>query len=55
MQEDLNKFIYSYLPKDYSSLFHCIVRRDRHGLQKGFFPTYYLHVERPTDGKRVRW
>jgi hypothetical protein len=51
--EDLTKFIYTYIPKNYSSFIHCTVRRDRTGLQKGFFPTYYLHMKSPSDGKKV--
>jgi hypothetical protein len=23
-------------------------------MEKGLFPTYYMHVERPGDGKKVR-
>lgn len=52
IHENLNKFIYSYTPKDYPSFIQCYLRRDKSGLQKGFFPTYYLHAQRPSDGKK---
>lgn len=29
----------------------CRISRDKHGVDRGFFPTYFLHVERE-DGKR---
>ncbi|CAF1471321.1 unnamed protein product [Adineta steineri] len=53
LQENLNSFIYTHIPKDHPSFIHCSLRRDKTGLQKGFFPTYYLHLERPTDGKKT--
>jgi hypothetical protein len=53
IQENLSRFIYTNIPKEYSSFIHCYLRRDKTGIQKGFFPTYYLHVERPSDGKKV--
>jgi len=53
IQEDLNKFIYTCVPKDYSSFIRCYLRRDRTGLHKGFFPTYYLHTKRPSDERKV--
>lgn len=53
IQEDLNRFIYTYIPKEHSAFLRCYLRRDKGGFQKGFFPTYYLHAERPSDGKKV--
>ncbi|CAF4631508.1 unnamed protein product, partial [Rotaria sp. Silwood2] len=53
IQEDLTKFIYMHVPKEYSSFVQCRLRRDTDGVQKGFFPTFYLQAERPGDKKKV--
>ncbi|CAF1511897.1 unnamed protein product [Rotaria sordida] len=53
IEEDLNKFIYTNIPQDYPEFIHCYLRRDKSGIQKGFFPTYYLHIERPHDDKKI--
>jgi hypothetical protein len=53
IQEDLSKFIYTYIPKDYPSFIQCSLRRDKDGVQGSFFPTFYLQAERPGDGKKV--
>ena len=47
------KFIYTPIPKHYSSFIRCGVRRDRSSLEKGFFPRFYFFAERPGDGKKV--
>ncbi|CAF0823532.1 unnamed protein product [Rotaria sordida] len=52
IQEDLNNFIYMPVPKEYSSFVQCRLRRDTTGVQKGFFPTFYLQAERPGDNKK---
>jgi hypothetical protein len=31
----------------------CRVRRDKDGVQGGFYPTFYLQAERPSDKKKV--
>ncbi|CAF1474091.1 unnamed protein product [Adineta steineri] len=53
MEENLNKFIYTPIPKDYSSFVQCSLRRDKDGVQGSFFPTFYLQAERPGDGRKV--
>jgi hypothetical protein len=53
IQEDLNRFIYAYIPKAYPLYFRCCLRRDKPGLEKGLFPAYYLHTERPDNGRKV--
>lgn len=55
IQENLNRFIYTCISKEYPSFFRCFIRRDKGGFQKGLFPTYYLHAERPSDGKKVNY
>ncbi|UJR15895.1 hypothetical protein I4U23_002819 [Adineta vaga] len=52
IQSDLTKFINTYIPKDYPSFIQCTLRRDKDGVQGGFFPTFYLQAERPSDGKK---
>ncbi|CAF1517099.1 unnamed protein product, partial [Adineta steineri] len=52
MEENLNKFIYTPIPKDYSSFVQCSLRRDKDGVQGSFFPTFYLQAERPGDGRK---
>ncbi|CAF3599638.1 unnamed protein product [Rotaria sp. Silwood1] len=53
VEEDSKKFIYTYIPPDYSTFIHCYLRRDKSSIQKEFFPTYYLHMERPDDDKKI--
>ncbi|XP_028989970.1 tubby protein homolog [Betta splendens] len=48
--EDLEKFALRPAPRDVT--IQCRVTRDRRGMEKGIYPTYYLHMERE-DGKRV--
>uniref|UniRef100_A0A3B3ZMI0 Tubby C-terminal domain-containing protein n=1 Tax=Periophthalmus magnuspinnatus TaxID=409849 RepID=A0A3B3ZMI0_9GOBI len=48
--EDLEKFALRPAPKEVT--IQCRVTRDRRGMEKGMFPTYYLHLEKD-DGKRV--
>ncbi|XP_050922085.1 tubby-related protein 3 [Lates calcarifer] len=48
--EDLEKFALRPAPRDVT--IQCRVTRDRRGVEKGIFPTYYLHMEME-DGKRV--
>ncbi|XP_056222242.1 tubby protein homolog isoform X2 [Seriola aureovittata] len=48
--EDLEKFALRPAPKDVT--IQCRVTRDRRGMEKGIYPTYYLHMEKE-DGKRV--
>lgn len=48
--EDLEKFALRPAPRDVT--IQCRVTRDRSGVEKGIYPTYYLHMEKE-DGKRV--
>ncbi|XP_038144893.1 tubby protein homolog isoform X1 [Cyprinodon tularosa] len=48
--EDLEKFALRPAPRDVT--IQCRVTRDRRGVEKGLYPTYYLHMEKE-DGKRV--
>ncbi|XP_054625393.1 tubby protein homolog isoform X2 [Dunckerocampus dactyliophorus] len=48
--EDLEKFSLRPAPRDMT--IQCRVTRDRRGMEKGMYPTYYLHMEKD-DGKRV--
>ncbi|KAM8836971.1 uncharacterized protein AB9W97_002393 [Spinachia spinachia] len=48
--EDLEKFSLRPAPRD--GVVQCRVTRDRRGVEKGIYPTYYLHMEKE-DGKRV--
>jgi hypothetical protein len=53
IQEDIDKFINLPIPKEYSQFVQCRLRRDKDGVQGGFFPTFYLHAERSGDQKKV--
>ncbi|XP_029954226.1 tubby protein [Salarias fasciatus] len=48
--EDLEKFALRPAPRDVTV--QCRVTRDRRGMEKGLYPTYYLHMEKE-DGKKV--
>ncbi|XP_024913506.1 tubby protein homolog [Cynoglossus semilaevis] len=48
--EDLEKFALWPAPRDVT--IQCRITRDRRGMEKGIYPTYYLHMEKE-DGKRV--
>ncbi|XP_013863614.1 tubby protein homolog [Austrofundulus limnaeus] len=48
--EDLEKFALRPAPRH--TTIQCRVTRDRRGMEKGIYPTYYLHLEKD-DGKRV--
>lgn len=49
--EDLDKFVYTPAPNGLGDI-QCRITRDKHGMEKGLFPTYYMHAERPSDGKK---
>ncbi|UJR30699.1 hypothetical protein I4U23_018219 [Adineta vaga] len=53
VQENLNAFIYAYIPQCHSSFIQCCLRRDKTGIHKEFYPTFYLHFERPSDRKKT--
>ncbi|XP_051770032.1 tubby protein homolog [Ctenopharyngodon idella] len=48
--EDLEQFAMRPAPRDVT--IQCRITRDRRGVEKGIYPTYYLHMEKE-DGKRV--
>nr|XP_015818862.2 tubby-related protein 3 [Nothobranchius furzeri] len=48
--EDLERFALCPAPRDVT--IQCRVTRDRRGMEKAIYPTYYLHMEKE-DGKRV--
>lgn len=50
--EDLDRFVYTPAPNGLGDI-QCRITRDKRGMEKGLFPTYYMHVERPGDGKKV--
>jgi len=50
--EDLDKFVYTPAPNGLGDV-QCRITRDKRGMERGLFPTYYMHVERPGDGKKV--
>lgn len=50
--EDLDKFVYTPAPNGLGDI-QCRITRDKRGMEKGLFPTYYMHVERPSDGRKV--
>ncbi|CAF4169877.1 unnamed protein product [Rotaria sp. Silwood2] len=49
--EDLDRFVYTPAPNGLGDI-QCRITRDKRGMEKGLFPTYYMHVERPSDGKK---
>lgn len=49
--EDLELFAMRPAPRDVT--IQCRITRDKRGVEKGIYPTYYLHMEKE-DGKRVR-
>ncbi|XP_028845686.1 tubby protein homolog isoform X2 [Denticeps clupeoides] len=48
--EDLEQFAVRPAPRDMT--IQCRITRDRRGVERGIYPTYYLHLEKE-DGKRV--
>lgn len=48
--EDLERFAVRSAPRNQT--IQCRITRDRRGVEKGMYPTYYLHMEKD-DGKRV--
>ncbi|CAF1036331.1 unnamed protein product [Rotaria magnacalcarata] len=49
--EDLDRFVYTPAPNGFGDI-QCRITRDKRGVEKGLFPTYFMHVERPGDGKK---
>ncbi|XP_046710461.1 tubby protein homolog isoform X1 [Silurus meridionalis] len=48
--EDLEQFALRPAPR--AVTFQCRITRDRRGMERGIYPTYYLHMEKE-DGKKV--
>ncbi|KAK3528927.1 hypothetical protein QTP70_012858 [Hemibagrus guttatus] len=48
--EDLEHFALHPAPRDVT--IQCRITRDRRGMERGIYPTYYLHMEKE-DGKKV--
>ncbi|CAF0811644.1 unnamed protein product [Adineta ricciae] len=51
VNEDLDKFVYTPAPNGIGDV-QCRITRDKRGMEKGLFPTYYMHIERPGDSKK---
>lgn len=49
--EDLEHFALRPAARDMT--IQCRITRDRRGMERGIYPTYYLHMEKE-DGKKVR-
>lgn len=47
---ELERFVLEPAPE--GTLIKCRISRDRKGMDRGLFPTYFLHMERD-DGKKV--
>jgi len=50
MMENLDAFVLDPAPQ--GALVKCRITRDRKGMDRGLFPTYFLHMERE-DGRKV--
>ena len=48
--EDLESFVFQPAPQGVTM--KCRITRDKKGVDRGMFPTYFLHLERD-DGKKV--
>ena len=48
--ENLDEFVLQPAALGYNV--QCRVTRDRKGVDRGLYPTYYMHLERP-DGRKV--
>ena len=48
--EDLEDFVFRPAPQGVTM--KCRITRDKKGVDRGMFPTYFLHLERD-DGKKV--
>jgi hypothetical protein len=51
MPTNLDDFVCEPAPENV--LVKCRITRDRKGMDRGLYPTYFLHLERD-DGKKVR-
>ncbi len=49
--DDLEEF--TFRPAPQGMTVKCRITRDKKGMDRGMYPTYYLHLERE-DGKKVR-
>eukprot|EP00091_Calanus_sinicus_P006884 TRINITY_DN17692_c0_g1_i1.p1 TRINITY_DN17692_c0_g1~~TRINITY_DN17692_c0_g1_i1.p1 ORF type:complete len:185 (-),score=35.02 TRINITY_DN17692_c0_g1_i1:417-923(-) len=51
MMENLDAFVLDPAPQ--GALVKCRITRDRKGMDRGLFPTYFLHMEREDGGKSL--
>ena len=52
MTENMDEFVVKPAPQGVT--IKCRITRDKKGVDRGIYPTYFLHMERD-DGKRVCW
>lgn len=50
IQDNLDQFVFKVAPRDIQ--IKCRITRDRKGMDRGLYPTYFLHMERE-DGKKI--
>ena len=50
IQDNLDQFVFKAASQD--TQMKCRITRDRKGMDRGLYPTYFLHLERE-DGKKV--
>lgn len=50
--ENLDDFVIKPAPQGVT--IKCRITRDKKGVDRGIYPTYFLHMERE-DGKKVSW
>ena len=50
IQDHLDQFVFKAAPQ--ATQMKCRITRDRKGMDRGLYPTYFLHLERE-DGKKI--
>jgi hypothetical protein len=53
VRNNLTKFISTTIPENNSTLIRCCLQRNRNGLQKNLFPTFYFHMECVNNDNKV--
>ena len=51
VMDNIEQFVLQ--PASQGFLIKCRITRDRKGMDRGLYPTYYMHLERD-DGRKVR-
>jgi hypothetical protein len=51
VMDNIEQFVMQ--PAGQGFLIKCRITRDRKGMDRGLYPTYYMHLERD-DGRKVR-